>query len=223
VNAGYVDAYRSVTCGLGSAPPEFAITSPANLASFYAGSPVRFTAVATDAEDGALTPTWRIGTGPAVGTGASFTWTFPAVGTFLVTATAVDSTRLQVSDQVTIHVVTNLPPAVRITSPAADTGIDNLAYQYDGRDPVTGYWYKDVVLQGTATDPEDGVLPGTSLAWTTSRPALASGLPGTGTSRSVRLYSNVCTGIEHVIALTATDRGGATGTAVRRIFIWQLC
>jgi hypothetical protein len=48
-------------------------------------------------------------------------------------------------------------------------------------------------------------------------------MPGTGTSRSVRLYSNVCTGIEHVIALTATDRGGATGTAVRRIFIWQLC
>ena len=106
----------------------------------------------------------------------------------------------------------DLPPAVTIISAKVGS-----SYTYDQK---SGLWYSKVVLEGNATDPEDGALPGTSLVWTTDRtdiyhnPSL-----GTGSSVEAVLYSNVCTGAWHTITLTATDSKGHVADASVRIFI----
>jgi hypothetical protein len=115
------------------------------------------------------------------------------------------------------------PPEVTITNPGTDSGTSDTQYAYDGSDEALGLWYKDVVLQGSAIDPEDGALSGSSLVWTTDRQDVQDPFLGTGTNVTVRLYSNQCTGVWHEITLTATDSHGNTSRAVRRIFIWTLC
>jgi len=68
-----------------------------------------------------------------------------------------------------------------------------------------------VVFQGSATDPEEGSLSGSSLAWTSS----IDGALGTGTTlTTVSLRTGV-----HTITLTATDSAGATGSASLTITI----
>jgi hypothetical protein len=47
---------------------------------------------------------------------------------------------------------------------------------------------------------------------------------GTGENPTVRLYSNNCFGITHVITLEVTDSDGVTTTSEpRTLFIWTLC
>lgn len=62
-----------------------------------------------------------------------------------------------------------------------------------------------VVLSGSATDREDGVLPETSLSWTSE----VDGPLGTGAELALR---NLSTG-RHILTLTAVDSEGAAGTA----------
>lgn len=71
-------------------------------------------------------------------------------------------------------------------------------------------WYTDVQLTGSAVDPEDGTLSGSTLLWTTDRSDLQDAALGTGSSITTRLYSDVCTGVWHEITLSATDSGGET-------------
>ncbi len=118
------------------------------------------------------------------------------------------------------------PPTASITTPAVDTGTSDFNFAYDGFDVQLGLWYKDVALVGQASDPEDGPLTGASLVWTTDRTDIQPGGGGalmTGTSGTVRLYSDVCTGVWHEIRLTATDSNGNAVSVIRRIFIWTLC
>ncbi|MEP6732748.1 MAG: PKD domain-containing protein [bacterium] len=68
-----------------------------------------------------------------------------------------------------------------------------------------------VPFAGTGSDPEDGTLSGSSLTWVSSM----DGPIGTGVSFS---KSNLSIG-SHVITLTATDAGGAQGTATRTITV----
>lgn len=114
-------------------------------------------------------------------------------------------------------------PTATVTQPASDTGTSDVAWTYDGYDEGRGQYYKDVTLMGSADDVEDGALSGAALRWTTDRDDLQDVDLGTGSSVSVRLYSDACTGTWHEITLTATDAGGKTGTDVRRIHIWTLC
>ncbi len=86
--------------------------------------------------------------------------------------------------------LSNLAPVVVITAPLTSSTFD------DG---------SIITLIGSANDSEDGVLPGTSLVWTSDR----DGQIGTGlTINSTTLSRNT-----HVVTLTATDRSGAMGTA----------
>lgn len=117
----------------------------------------------------------------------------------------------------------NSAPVVEITTPATDTGTDNVDYTYDGHDETLGLWYKDVLLEGSATDAEDGTLSGSSLAWVTDRTDLQDAALGSGSSLTVRLYSDECTGASHNVTLTATDSDGESRTATRQILIWTLC
>lgn len=72
-----------------------------------------------------------------------------------------------------------------------------------------------VSLRGMAMDVEDGVLTGTSMAWSSDR----NGPLGTGESLNV-LASTLAEG-QHVITLTATDAGGQTAAATRTIQVFR--
>jgi hypothetical protein len=86
--------------------------------------------------------------------------------------------------------VANQPPAAAITSP------ENGAVFAEG---------DTVRFEGSGSDPEDGALTGTSLAWSSS----LDGAIGTGASVSA---DDLSPGV-HLVSLTATDSRGATGTA----------
>jgi hypothetical protein len=117
----------------------------------------------------------------------------------------------------------NAAPVVQITTPAADTEVSDMGYTYDGYDDTLMMWYKDVLLEGSAIDAEDGTLGGSDVVWTTDRTDLQDAGLGEGSSLTVRLYSDQCTGTWHEIAMAATDSDGESGTAARQIFIWTLC
>ena len=117
----------------------------------------------------------------------------------------------------------NTAPDVEITTPGADIESSDPAYTYDGYDDALGLWYKDVLLEGSATDAEDGTLSDSDLVWETDRTDLQDAALGSGGSLLVRLYSDDCFGVSHNITLTATDSEGASRDAVREVFIWTLC
>jgi hypothetical protein len=133
------------------------------------------------------------------------------------------------SASISVSLPYDSPPRVTVTNPSADSGTSDEEYASDGYDEKVGLWYADVVLRGSATDPEDGALSGSSLVWTTDRMDIQNVILGTGTDLSARLYlGEKCTkegsvGDWHEIALTGRDSGGKESTAVRRIFIWISC
>lgn len=90
----------------------------------------------------------------------------------------------------------NQPPAVTISSPAANASIDE---------------FQTVTFTGSATDPEDGALTGSALVWTSS----IDGALGTGTSFT---RDDLSPG-SHVVTLTATDGDGRSGTATRDLTV----
>lgn len=175
--------------------PAAVITAPANGAIFDEGMAITLTGTGTDPEDGALTGAslaWTSNLAGAIGTGASVSFTGAALGKHRILLTATDSKGATGIASIELEVVrpgTNRPPSVRIDAPA------------DNATLVAG---QQVMLRGTATDPEDGALSGASLAWTSSR----DGALGTGASLSVTLTQGV-----HVLTLTATDSMSATAAA----------
>lgn len=119
---------------------------------------------------------------------------------------------------------TDSPPEATITEPATDSGTGNGDYTYDAYDSDLELWYKDVTLVGTGMDLEDGALSGDSLVWKTDQTAIQEEVLGTGESVTVRLYSDDCFGVTHVITLEATDSSEqTTESAPRTLFIWTLC
>lgn len=90
----------------------------------------------------------------------------------------------------------NTPPVATITAPT------------NGSSFTSG---STVTFTGTGTDTQDGTLPGSSLAWSSS----LDGALGTGTSLGV---STLSLGT-HTITLTATDSGSLTGTATITVTI----
>ena len=90
----------------------------------------------------------------------------------------------------------NQPPTATITAPA-----NGASFTQGGT----------VTFTGTGTDPEDGVLSGASLVWTSS----LNGQIGTGASVSTASLS-VGT---HVVTLTAKDSKGATSVASRTVTV----
>ncbi|MBT8451381.1 MAG: hypothetical protein KJO40_05370 [Deltaproteobacteria bacterium] len=118
----------------------------------------------------------------------------------------------------------NTPPEATIVQPDMDSETSNPDYVYDGYDMDLELWYKDITLEGTGIDLEDGTLTGEALQWKTNQTAVQAEVIGTGENPTVRLYSNNCFGITHIITLEVTDSDGVTTiSAPRTLFIWTLC
>ena len=112
----------------------------------------------------------------------------------------------------------NYPPVVTIADPPPDSRYIPLDY-----DEKLGR-YITVVFRGGASDPEDGVLQGSSLIWTSDRPDIYGNLTlGRGAEVAAILYTNDCNGAWHTITLTAIDKDGNLAIAERKIFISADC
>jgi subtilisin family serine protease len=143
---------------------------------------------------------WGNGKSKVTPTGITST-TYYANAVYTVSLTVTDAGGLTntITKQVTVPTVTpppNQAPTASITAPANGTSV------------VSG---TAVTFSGGGTDPEDGVLGGTSLQWTSSR----DGAIGSGASFT---KSNLTVGA-HTITLTATDAQGATGTSTRTLTV----
>ncbi|MBF0226467.1 MAG: hypothetical protein HQK76_13510, partial [Desulfobacterales bacterium] len=150
--------------------PVITITSPVNMASFYEGTNITFSATVTDTEDGTISGNalrWESNINGQIGFGNSFTISSLWVGSHKVTLTAYDSSGLQGTASITIVVTqkSNTVPSVAINSPSNNSSFNQGT---------------SVSFSGSATDPEDGTLSGSSLVWTSSK----DGQLGTGTSFS---------------------------------------
>jgi PKD repeat protein len=169
-----------------TAPVAF-IDAPATNAFFDQGVAVTLTGHATDAEDGVLSGTslgWTSDKAGALGTGSPLTFSNAALGRHRIVLTATDNQGASSVATIELEVVrpgTNRPPVVTIVAPL------------DGAQTLVGAL---VMLTGSATDMEDGVLSGPSLVWTSSR----DGALGTGASLQKTLTQGV-----HTLTLTATD------------------
>lgn len=176
-----------------NAPPVAAIQAPADGATYAEGQAVGFSGTGEDPEDGSLAGgalVWTSSLDGAIGTGGSFQRSDLSVGTHAVTLTVMDGHGSTSAAQVSVAVqADNAPPSVVVSSPA-----DGASYTE----------HQDIPFAGDADDPEDGVLGGASLVWSSS----VQGQIGTGTSFTRQLEPG-----NHQITLQATDSEGATSTA----------
>jgi len=76
-----------------------------------------------------------------------------------------------------------------------------------------------VVLEGTATDPEDGVITGRGLTWTSD----IDGFLGTGSRLEVFLSGPACTSTPHSITLEGVDQDGRRGSHTITINVVEIC
>jgi hypothetical protein len=174
--------------------PHVTIATPANGARLNLGSPVTFSATATDFEDGDKTAAiqWMSSRDGNLGTGGSITPSLTA-GTHTITASVVDNAGN--TGQAVIVITFNAPPTVTITAPASNADVEFGA-------PVT--------LRATATDPEQGDIAA-SVRWVSSR----DGNLGQG---GVLTLSTLTSG-SHTITATATDADNASASAAITLIV----
>lgn len=171
--------------------PVAAITAPLDGSTFSEGEPITFHASAADAEDGPLSGPavqWTSSLDGAFGTDTVVETADLSLGAHTIRMTATDSHGSAARDSISVTIGQNQPPTATILDPADGSTVD------------VG---SDVVFHGSATDPEDGVLSGASLAWSSS----LDGQIGTDTILTIATLSPG----DHVIRLIATDSRGATG------------
>lgn len=175
--------------------PQVSISSPAAAQSTaFQGTALVLAGSATDAEDGTIPPSglsWSSSLDGALGTGTSLTTSALRVGDHTLTLVARDSGGNTGTASVAVTILAaNQPPVASITAPTSGAAFTSGTA---------------ISLSGAASDPEDGLLSGTSLRWSSSR----DGSLGTG---SPFVTSGLSIGT-HTLTLTATDSGGRTGSA----------
>ena len=144
-------------------------------------------------DKGVVSYAWSMpGAVVTVATGSTATATYLTAGTKTISLTVTDAGGLTntTSSTVTVLAPVNQLPSVAISAPT------------NGRSVVQGV---SLAFTGSATDPEDGALSGTSLTWTSS----INGAIGSGPAFST---SSLSVGT-HTITLTAKDSQGAASSA----------
>lgn len=179
----------------GDAPPDVIIDSPMDGAEFQVGTPVHFSAGASDFEDGDLTDSlvWVSTLDGVIGNGGSFD-ALLSPGEHIIHAFSTDRGGNTSADQVIVLIVGDVTPDVIITAPR------------DGSDYPIG---SAIQFDATALDYEDGDISD-SLIWVST----IDGVIGSGVS-----FSAVLSPGEHIIHASVTDRGGLTGSDQTIVFV----
>jgi glucose/arabinose dehydrogenase/PKD repeat protein len=171
---------------------------------------VDFSAAGSADPDGdTLSYAWDFGDGTTQSGGATAAHTYTTTGTYTATLTVSDGRGGSDSAHVRID-VGNTPPSPSIDAPAAD-------FRFRVHQSIT--------LQGSATDAQDGVLPGAKLSWrillhheTHTHPFLP---PTSGVSVTISgptpedLPAAANSYLE--VFLTATDSNGLTSVITREL------
>lgn len=227
--AGSETVSRSVSITIQNDRPTLRILEPFASQTYCAGQPITFKADSFDPNnppdyrlpDSAIA--WRSTPAGLSGTGHTYSQALPAGGyTVIVRGTDELGEYGEASVNLNVVTCTNAKPTATILSPKAD-----LEVWAEGSDAHG--WYYELDLAGSATDPEDGTLSGSSLKWSTSLASVqpgGSGELGSGNNLRVKLYTNYCASpaqYEHLITLTAQDSGGQIGTATVRVRVKLLC
>lgn len=205
-------------------PPEVEIVTPIP-GTYCVDESIEFGASVVDINEiGATLPDilidWRVGaSGSTFAQGRTVERAFATEGAYQVYVRVTDPRGASDQDSVGfgIELCENAPPRVEITEPDEDVTLF-----LDDYDDVRGQWYRDVTLSGTAVDPEDGTLSGSSLIWTTDRSDLQTAVLGQGETVEVRLYADSYSGATHTVTLTATDSYGHVRQATVTIFIYTI-
>ena len=173
--------------------PVASIDAPANNLTFLTTDSITFTGSAFDAQDGQLSGDSLIWTSNIIGQIGSGNTLAAALaeGSHLVTLIATDS--LGGLGSATVNITVNEAPSNN--APTASINIPDDVFNYLTTDAIA--------FAGTGSDAEDGSLSGPALVWTSD----LDGQFGAGASINASLSAGT-----HVISLTATDSGGATGT-----------
>ena len=193
-----LDAADSITITIESnQAPEVTIDSPSDGASYSYVDDITLSGSATDEEDGPLTGAslvWTSSLDGELGTGEEVLLAGDTLseGIHELTLTATDSDDLDAADSITITIESNQAPEVTIDSP---TNGENYMFS------------EEITILGSAEDPEEGELNGTSLVWTSS----LDGALGTG--EELTLAGGTLSPGNHVLTLTATDSRDLKGTA----------
>lgn len=187
--------------GAWATPPTVQIDLPTEGATYDYGQFVTFSATASDDADGGAIATYAWSSdqdGPFVGVNTNFFQDNTlSEGDHLITLQVTDDNATPESAVATVSItIVGQPPTATITSPSNNS-------EYDSGQSVT--------LTGSATDPEDGALPGASLEWSSSLDSIL----GTGTTLTTSTLSDGT----HTITLTATDSNGDQDTATISIKI----
>ncbi|MEA2063410.1 MAG: YncE family protein [Gemmatimonadota bacterium] len=177
----------------GNQPPVATIIFPAEGASFAVGTPVLFAGSGADPEEGNLPADrlmWYSSVSGLIGAGDYLLRGDLPEGGHRVVLLAVDEQGLTGSAEVDIRIEPggNQSPGVTITSPGS------------GAVFALG---RHISFTGTASDPEDGVLPGSALSWSSD----IDGVLGTGAS----LLTDALSAGIHLVVLRAADSHGAGG------------
>lgn len=195
---GYASVTVSVVPPGTNQRPVVTLSQPTDGAQLLTTQSVTLQGSATDGEDGVLGDgalAWSSSRDGNLGTGRQRTVTLSA-GTHTLTLTATDSLGATGSASVLVTVTPpgQTAPTVTITRPA------NGFTLFEGT---------PLVLEGTATDAEDGTLTGAALRWSSS----IAGSLGTGSPLTV---PGLAAG-SHEVILTARDSSGSEGAARIRV------
>jgi len=197
ITASATDAFDEVgtsqiSINVVNRPPEPQIEQPQVTTTLYSHIPATLIAFVPDPDETIpdANMNWLSSRDGALGTGRTLTRLLSA-GAHTITLAVVDGKGLGAQAHVNVNVISGAGlPVPQITSPASGTLVG----------PGT-----PITLQGVATDPEDGTLPGATLSWSSD----IDGLLGTGNSitRTLSGPPVPCNpeSIGHLITLTATD------------------
>ena len=185
-------ATSQVSINVVNRPPEPQIEQPQATSTLYSHIPTTLIAFVPDPDETIpdANMNWISSRDGALGAGGTLTRLLSA-GAHTITLAVVDGKGLGAQAHVNVNVISGAGlPVPQITSPASGTLVG----------PGT-----PITLQGIATDPEDGTLPGAQLSWSSD----IDGLLGTGNSitRTLSGPPVPCNpeSIGHLITLTATD------------------
>ncbi len=200
--------------------PRVAITTPTDGAHVFQGQTISLRGTSTDVNqpenEFKLTDSqtsWALDGAP-LGNGHDRTLDLSSVsvGAHTLTFTGNDGHGRQ--DTATAHIVVdprpaNLPPSVRITSPA-----NNASFPVRNTPDGSGRYYADVRFTTTASDPESDPL---AYLWTDSISGVVSREP----SPTIRLYvpASGCGQIPHDVTVTVSDGHGNTATDRVRVSV----